>query len=210
MDLPPPPPQPEADATTPARARLSALDRLPLGAWLALVAAVVAGGFWLGLRLERTIVAPVRAAATVAGAESRGSLDGLYVRGADGRRVPLATPGAPLVVMVSSATCAVCEEAMRDFGRAAAGRPLPRLRIVTLEGEPAGAPMLARNGLAQAWHAGPVGGAGQTLLTFQFPGTPTFLFVDADGAVRRALPGYPGFAGMRAWYEVMSGERERL
>lgn len=190
--------------------RASPLDRLPFAAWLALVVVIAAAGFGLGLRLDATPLPGMRAPSGVVGSETRGSIAGLHVQDADGRRVPLATPGEPLVVMVSSATCAVCEEAMGDFGRAAAGRPLPRLRIVTLEGERAGAPMLARNRLQQAWHAGPAGDAGQALLTFQFPGTPTFLFVDAEGMVRRAIPGYPGFAAMRPWYDVMAGARDDL
>jgi hypothetical protein len=99
---------------------------------------------------------------------------------------------------------------MRDFGRQSAGRPLPRLRIVTLEGATAGAPMLARHGLASAWHAGPTDGRGQTLLTFQYPGTPTFLLVDERGEVRAALPGYPGEERFAQWYAVMAGERDKL
>ena len=199
------------DTTDAARPDGSLLDRLPTAAWATLGALVVGAGFWLGLRLDATTLPPAAGdASAVVGAPTQGRLDDVRARHADGRLVSLATPGAPLVVMVSSVTCAVCDEAMRDIGREAQGRPLPRLRVVTLEGAAAGAPMLARNQLAQAWHAGAADGSGQVLLTFQFPGTPTFLFVDADGTVRRALPGYPGFERMRAWYDVMSGARDAL
>lgn len=184
----------------------SALDRVPAWAWLLFAGLVVAGAFRLGLGLDPER-APMMAAADGSGV--RGTLAGYRVTLASGDTVKLA-PGEPAVVMVSSVTCAFCEEAMGDFSRMAAGRPLPRLRVVTLEGAARGEPMLARHGLAAVWHAGPLDGAGQTLLTFQFPGTPTFLLLDAAGDVRAALPGYPGVEAIGPWFRVMLGERETL
>lgn len=188
--------------------RLAAqLDRVPRSAWLVLGAGAIAAGFAAGLRLERdswvAAPAPIAAAAT-------GSLRGYDVRLADGSVVPLAPPGEATVVMVSSLTCGYCASAMRDFARLAEGRPLPRLRIVTLEGAADGARMIAQHGLAGTWHAGPADGSGELLLTFQFPGTPTFLLVDEGGAVRAALPGYPGAAAIDPWFRVMTGERSSL
>ena len=187
-----------------------ALDRLPPWGWALLALVATAASFRLGLGLEGGDGAAARdGAAATAGAEARGSLRGYRVRLEDGRLVSLAPEGEPAVVMVSSVSCAVCAEAMRDFGRQAGDRPLPRLRVVTLEGAALGAPMLARHGLA-AWHAGPADGSGQTLLTFQFPGTPTFLLLDEAGAVRAALPGYPGRERFAPWFRVITGERSSL
>ena len=70
--------------------------------------------------------------------------------------------------------------------------------------------MLASRGLERVWHAGPLDGTGQALLTFQFPGTPPFLLLDAEGGVRAALSGYPGRAAILPWFQVMLGERETI
>ena len=105
--------------------------------------------------------------------------------------------------MVVSRTCAVCKEALRDFGRA--GRPLPHLWLVTLEGAEHGAPMLAASGVRGAVLAGPPTPAAEALFTFQIQGTPTFLALAPDGAVERVLPGYPGGDRMRGWMDVMAG-----
>jgi hypothetical protein len=70
-----------------------------------------------------------------------------------------------------------------------------------------------RRGHARLRPAGsgrPADGSGQTLLTFQFPGTPTFLLLDGDGAVRAALPGYPGREAFAPWFRVITGERATL
>ncbi|HEY0970248.1 MAG TPA: hypothetical protein VGE02_04630 [Gemmatimonadales bacterium] len=183
------------------------LDRVPAWGWIVVALVVALGAFRLGLGLdpERT---PVAAAADGSGV--RGSLRDYRVQLASGDTVDLAPAGEPAVVMVSSVTCPFCAEAMGDFARMAAGRPLPRLRVVTLEGAVRGEPMLARRGLDGIWHAGPLDGAGQTLLTFQFPGTPTFLLLDAEGGVRAALSGYPGREAIQPWFRVMLGERETL
>lgn len=183
------------------------LDRVPAWAWImvAVVVAIVAFRAGLGLEAEQPTVA---AASTGGGV--RGSLRDYRVRDAAGTLLPLAPAGEPAVVMVSSVTCTYCAEAMRDFARLADGRPIPRLRVVTLEGADKGAPMLDRNGIGDVWHAGPADGSGQTLLTFQFPGTPTFLLVDEEGGVRAALSGYPGRERIGPWFRVMLGERDAL
>jgi hypothetical protein len=193
------------DDTTPRVARGGLLDRVPTWGWLLVAALVVVAAFRAGLGLEAER-APVIAAAGGTGA--RGSLREYRVRDASGALLPLAPVGEPAVVMVSSVTCTYCAQAMRDFARMAAGRPLPRLRVVTLEGAREGEPMLARQGIGGVWHAGPADGSGQTLLTFQFPGTPTFLLLDREGGVRAALSGYPGAERIEPWFQVMLGERD--
>lgn len=183
------------------------LDRIPPWGWLIVAVLAVGASFRLGLGLERgPAEAEPLVPAAADGGEPRGNGLARYrVRLADGSLVPLA-PGRPAVVMVSSTTCGTCASAMRDFGRRMPAGGFPGLRIVTLEGAAAGTGMLARSGLTGVWHAGPADGSGQTLLTFQFPGTPTFLLLDAEGHVRAALPGYPGSAAFAPWFRVMTGE----
>jgi hypothetical protein len=181
------------------------LDRIPTSAWLLLVAAAMAASFRLGLGARDE--APALARAPERG---QGSVAALRVRLADGRDVPVAPATGSAVVMVSSVTCTFCNEAMGDFSRMAGGRPLPGLRVVTLEGAAAGAPMLARHALQAVWHAGPTGSGAGALLTFQCPGTPTFLLVDSLGAVRASLVGYPGREAIRPWFRVMTGEARTL
>ena len=187
--------------------RAGALDRVPGWGWAAIAVVVALLAFRLGLGLDAD-TAPVPGGAPVEG--TKGSLAGYEVQTADGATTELAASGEPTVVMVSSVSCTFCEEAMGEFARQADGRPLPRLRIVTLEGADRGHPMLRRNRLDGVWHAGPVDGAGTTLLTFQFPGTPTFLLLDGDGRVTAAMPGYPGAERIRPWVEVMLGERDGI
>ncbi|HEU4628169.1 MAG TPA: hypothetical protein VFS08_00395 [Gemmatimonadaceae bacterium] len=179
------------------------LDRIPTGVWLAVIAVAMVASFRLGLGARDT--------AAGGGPEAGpGSVAGLRVRLADGRDVPVAPARGSAVVMVSSVSCTFCDEALRDVARTARGRALPGLRVVTLEGADAGASMLARHGLGDVWHAGPAGDGASALLTFQFPGTPTFLLVDASGAVRAALPGYPGREAFAPWVRVMTGEADGL
>jgi hypothetical protein len=133
----------------------------------------------------------------------------LSVRTSAGRVVPLDGIGAPAVVMVVSQTCGVCKEALRDFGRMAAGNPLPGLWLVTLEGAELGAPMLADAGVTGAVLAGPTSPAAEALFTFQIQGTPTFVALDAGGRVQGVLPGYPGREQIASWVDVMRGARAR-
>ena len=183
-------------------------DRVPAWGWALVAVLATAASFRLGLGLDDARSAADDAPAAI-GADDRGSLAGYRVRLGDGSLVPLAAAGEPTVVMVSSVSCGVCAEAMRDLARQSAGRELPRLRVVTLEGAGVGAAMLERHGLA-AWHAGPADGSGATLLTFQFPGTPTFLLLDETGRVRAALPGYPGRERFAPWYRVITGDSREL
>lgn len=178
----------------------------------AVLLAAVGGGLWLGLRQGAgadAVPAADARAATMAFGPGAG-VAALTVRTAEGRVTPLSRLGEPVVVMVVSRTCGVCKEALADFGRASAGRGLPRLWLVTLEGAEHGAPMLARAGVTGAVLAGPVTPAAEALFTFQIQGTPTFLALDAEGRVRRVLPGYPGEATMAPWLAVMRGERDAL
>ena len=107
--------------------------------------------------------------------------------------------------MVSSVTCGYCEQSLRDLAAMAEGRPLPRLRVVTLEGAESGTAMLQRFGVRGAVSTGPLGNAEQVLLTFRIPGTPVFAAVDSTGRLTSILPGYPGREGLASLYRVMAG-----
>jgi hypothetical protein len=200
-------PAPPVASAPPARGarRLAA----PAGALV-----LVAGMLWLGDRQDRARgggddgAAAARAATAQLGPGA--GVAALAVRTADGRVAQLGALGAPAVVMVVSRTCGVCKEALADFGRARAGRPLPRLWVVALEGDSAAAPMTRAAGVAGAVHAGPVTPAAAALFTFQIAGTPTFLALDAQGRVARVLPGYPGREAMASWLRVMAGEADAL
>lgn len=176
------------------------------------LALAVGGGLWLGLRQQGGVDdAPAgdARAATMAFGPGAG-VAALSVRTSEGRITPLARLGEPAVVMVVSRTCSVCKEALRDFGRQAAGRALPRLWVVTLEGAAHGAEMVDAAGVRGAVLAGPVTPAAEALFTFQVQGTPTFLALDAGGRVRRVYPGYPGREVMAPWVALMAGERDAL
>lgn len=182
----------------------------PLAAPAAAVA-VVAGALWLGARQDRAAGDDADAARAATAAFGPGAgVAALTVRTAEGRVTPLAALGEPVVVMVVSTTCPVCEEALADFGRQRAGRPLPRLWVVTLEGASLGPAMTRAAGVTGAVHAGPVSPAAEALFTFQIAGTPTFLALDARGRVTRVLPGYPGREAMAPWLRVMAGEAAGL
>src|SRR5687767_11483432 len=106
----------------------------PAGA--AVLAAVLAGGLWLGARSTGDRGgddASATRAAIVGGGATAGLLT-LPVRTLDGQVTSLKTVSTPTVVMISSETCTFCKSALRDMGRIAAGRPLAGLRVVTLEG----------------------------------------------------------------------------
>jgi hypothetical protein len=180
----------------------------PAGA--ALVAMVAVAGLWLGSGTGRDTGRDTDAAraATLADGADAGVV-ALSVRTLDGVVMPLRRAGEPSVVMVSSETCQFCKAALRDMGRVAAGRPLRRLRLVTLEGPAAGVPMVRAANVTGATLAGPVSSAEQALLTFQIRGTPTFVALDDRGRVTRSMVGYPGVDEMRSWIGVMLGERDR-
>ena len=131
----------------------------------------------------------------------------LPVRMADGRAVALTQLGAPVVVMVVSTSCGVCKEALADFGRTAAGRALPRLYVLTLEGAGEGPALAARAGVRGAAYVGPATAGAEVYFTTAIAGTPTFIALDAGGHATRVLPGYPGLGAMRGWLGVMGGTR---
>lgn len=173
--------------------------------------AFAAGVLWLGARQDRAHGGAVDAARAATAEFGPGAgVAALTVRTAEGRVTPLDALGEPAVVMVVSTTCGVCKEALADFGRLRAGRPLPRLWVVTLEGAGLGPALTRAAGVAGAVHAGPVTPAAEALFTFQLAGTPTFLALDAGGRVTRVLPGYPGREAMAPWLRVMAGEADAL
>jgi hypothetical protein len=180
---------------------------------LAAAAALVAAALWLGARQDRAAAGAAGDARAAAAAGGPGAgVAALPVRAVDGaaagRAVSLATLGTPAVAMVVSTGCGVCKAALADFGRLRAGRPLPRLWLVTLEGAERGPAMTRAAGVAGAVHAGPASPAQEALFTFAIAGTPTFVAVDAAGRVRGVLPGYPGAEAMAGWLRVMAGEAE--
>jgi hypothetical protein len=178
----------------------------------ALLALAIGGGLWLGMRREDgggdDEALRARGAALSGGMGA--GVSALTVRTTEGRVTRLSALGEPAVVMVVSRTCGVCKEALRDFGRQAAGRPLPRLWVVTLEGAAHGSAMVDSAGVRGAVLAGPSQPAAEALFTFQIAGTPTFLALDAQGRVQRVLPGYPGREAMAGWLDLMRGTRDAL
>ena len=136
------------------------------------------------------------------------ALGAFRVRNLAGKSEPLVTKGQPVILMVSSRTCTWCKRALKDLGELSAGRPLPRLKVITLEGAAEGVAMLAKEGITGAQLVGPVGGADQVLLTFRYPGTPTFVAIDRNGRVVKTLPGYPVREEMKHWYAVMVGDQD--
>ena len=90
----------------------------------------------------------------------------------------------------------------------AAGRPLPRLTLLTLEGAGEGVAMLAQEQLTGAQLIGPAGGADQQRLSSRYRGTPTFVAIDRNGRVVRTLPGYPIAEEMKHWFAVMVGDQD--
>jgi hypothetical protein len=130
------------------------------------------------------------------------------VRDATGAIVPLVTEGEPAILMISSVTCGWCKKSLKDLGELSAGRPLPRLKLLTLEGAAGGAPMLARENITGAQLIGPSGSRDQVLLTFRYPGTPTFVAIDKTGRVVATIPGYPMREVLKTWHAVMVGDAD--
>lgn len=130
------------------------------------------------------------------------------VRTVNNALTTLAVPGKPTIVMVSSRTCGWCNRALADLGEFSDGRPLPNLTLLTLEGATEGQPMVDHWKVFGARLVGPSGSSDQVLLTFRYPGTPTFVAIDRNGRVVRTMPGYPSRAEMRRWYAVMAGDQE--
>jgi thioredoxin-related protein len=203
MDMHPTAPDPGERAPTDASAAKPARPfRL-----VALATVVLAAAFWLGLRLsgsdrDQTAAAP-------AAVPGLANITGVELRALDGEVARAAQDGTPTIVMVSSETCGYCKRALRDMGEMSGGRPLSRLRVVTLEGAAGGVPMLRAAGVQGATSLGPASQSARTMLTFQLPGTPTFVALDARGRVTHAMVGYPGREGMASWYRAAAGEQDR-
>jgi hypothetical protein len=147
----------------------------------------------------------VRTPSVTNGASAAEAIGAFKVRDMSGAIVPLVTPGEPQIIMVSSTSCGWCKRALRDIGEMANGRPVPRLKLLTLEGASLGAPMLAQEKITGAQLLGPAGDGDQVLLTFRYPGTPTFVAIDKEGRVARTMPGYPIREEMQHWFAVMVG-----
>ena len=136
------------------------------------------------------------------------ALGSIKVMALNGKVVPLHIKGEPAILMISSRTCPWCKRALKDLGVMAAGRPLPRLKLLTLEGAGEGVPMLAQEQLTGAQLIGPAGGADQQRLAARYPGTPTFVAIDRNGRVVRTLPGYPIAEELKHWFAVMVGDQD--
>ena len=128
------------------------------------------------------------------------------VRDTTGAIVPLITKGEPAILMISSVTCGWCKKSLKDLGEMSAGRPLPRLKLLTLEGAIGGQSMLAKEHITGAQLIGPSGSRDQVMLTFRYPGTPTFVAIDSSGRVVATIPGYPMREVLKSWYAVMVGD----
>ncbi len=140
-------------------------------------------------------------------ASSVQGLGAFPVHDMSGATVPIVRTGEPAIVMINSRTCGYCKLALKDLGQYAKGRPVPGLRMLTLEGAIDGAPMLVEAGLQGAVPLGPATSQSQVLLTFRYRGTPTFVAVDADGRIRGTMQGYGGPERMASWFDVMLGDR---
>lgn len=122
--------------------------------------------------------------------------------------VPLLTKGEPAIIMISSEVCEWCKKTLLDLRELSAGRPLPRLKLLTLEGAALGTDMVTKAGLKGLQLIGPVDGRTRVSLTFRFQGTPTFFAVDRNGNVAAMLPGYPARDVLTRWYNVMVGDAD--
>ncbi len=170
--------------------------------WVA-VGALALAAIGVGLRLGTPDRDPSLRTEDPAVGQARDAVRGLMVRDAAGARVALAPTGRAHVLMVNSTSCGYCREALRDLARLRGARGLPGLRVVTPEGEAAGARMLADAGVRGAFSAGPDGQRDQVLLTFRIPGTPVLARTDTAGRVVETVPGYPGPALFERWRDAL-------
>lgn len=129
-------------------------------------------------------------------------------RDLSGNVVPLIVAGEPAIIMISSRTCSWCKEALSNLHEFAGERPVPRLRMITLEGASEGVPMIERAHLVGVQLLGPVDPRAQVALTFRYQGTPTFLAISKEGRLVNSIPGYPGKEMLQSWFRVMTGDTE--
>lgn len=182
-------------------------DRMPAGSGAAATQAAVVSKEAVTNEAAATINALASDAPNGALASSPQGLGAFPVRDMTGAKVPIVANGEPAIVMINSRTCGYCKLALKDLGEYAKGRPVPGLRMLTLEGAADGAPMLQAAGLTGAVPLGPATSQSQVLLTFRYRGTPTFIAVDREGRIRGTMPGYAGPEMMASWFDVMLGDR---
>ena len=192
------------------RPKISSMHRSRRGsiAYAALIALLFLGAVGLTLLFERrpsaTAIDTVRT--DVEGPAAELALGISTVKTADGHVVPLLTAGEPAIIMISSEICEWCKQTFADLQSMSAGRPLPRLKVFTLEGAAEGAPMVERAKLRGVQLIGPADGPTMVSLTFRFQGTPTFFAVDQNGRVARMLLGYQSREMLTRLYDVMVGD----
>jgi thioredoxin-related protein len=178
----------------------------------ALVAILFLGGVALALAFQRKPAVPMTSADTIRGDTAAplavDAMNTSTVKDVNGRIVPLITDGEPAIIMISSRTCAWCKRTLADLRELSAGRPLTRLKLITLEGADEGTPMVQREKLNGVQLLGPVNGQAQVNLTFRYQGTPTFIAVDRRGRMVQMMPGYPMREVLKLWYNVMVGDSE--
>lgn len=166
----------------------------------------------MALAFERKQAVPITASDTVRDDAAAplvvDAMNTSTVKDINGLVVPLITTGEPAIIMISSRTCAWCKRTLSDLRELSAGRPLTRLKLITLEGADEGTPMVQLEKLNGVQLLGPVDGAAQVNLTFRYQGTPTFIAVDKRGRMVQMLPGYPMRETLKRWYNVMVGDAE--
>ncbi|MEO7359992.1 MAG: hypothetical protein ABI120_06670 [Gemmatimonadaceae bacterium] len=178
----------------------------------ALVALLFIGGVVLALAFERKKAEPISATDTVRADVAAPlvveAMNTSTLKNVDGKIVPLINAGEPAIIMISSVTCSWCKRTLADLHELSNGRPMPRLRLITLEGASDGIPMVQREQLNGVQLLGPVDGQAQVALTFRYQGTPTFIAVDSRGRMVQMMPGYPMREVLKLWYNVMVGDAE--
>jgi thioredoxin-related protein len=175
-----------------------------------LVALLFLAGVAVALTFERKKTAVISDVAADSSAPPHISavLGTASVQNAEGQTVDIVTVGEPAIVMISSVSCSWCKRALGDLRELSAGRPLTRLKLLTLEGAADGAPMVQREHLNGVQLIGPLNNSSRVTLTFRYQGTPTFLAVDRTGRVVQVMPGYPMREVLKLWYNVMVGDAE--
>ena len=178
----------------------------------ALVAVLFIGGVALALAFQRKPAVPISATDTVRAEVSAplavDAMNTTTLQNADGKIVPLINAGEPAIIMISSVTCSWCKRTLSDLHELSNGRPMPHLRLITLEGASEGIPMVQREALNGVQMLGPVDGQAKVALTFRYQGTPTFIAVDSQGRMVQMMPGYPMREVLKSWYNVMVGDAE--
>ncbi len=202
---------PNQPQPAPVRAPLSfgslALVLLALACTILITKRATAEKGSIGLLTDHGLVAGSDTAPAQAPAAGR-AIGTTRVKDLRGNVIPLITKGEPAIVMISSRTCSWCKKALKDIGDLSEGRPVTRLKLITLEGAAEGVDMVGLGKITGAQLLGPATDADKVLLTFRYPGTPTLVAVDKNGRVVRTIPGYPIRDEMQHWVTVMLGEQD--